>query len=112
MFGCMAAAIFVYLLFTEMTPFMISHVSFGAEALTAILRASEWPLILVYPQMYVQVLLLAECLVAVREGAFEWLCAIVQVHMGIQSNLATENLLTTVMRANKCLFTDTLHFKC
>ena len=89
---------------------MVPHVSLRSEALAAALRAGEWPLVLVNPDVDVEILLFTEGLAAPWEVTLEGLRAIVQVHMGIQANLATEGLLTTVMRANECLIASALGF--
>ena len=87
---------------------MVAHVPLRPEALSAVLRAGERPLVLVNPDMDVEILLLAEGLAAGGESALEGLRAIVQVHVSIQTNLATECLLTTVMRADECLIAAAL----
>ena len=99
------------LLFSEMASLVVAHVALRPEAFSTILRAYEGPLVLVDPDVNIQVLLFGKGLAAIRKSALKGLRPIVQVHMRIQSNLATECLLTTVMRAYKCLLADTLHFK-
>ena len=91
-----------------MAPLVVPHVPLRPEALAAALRAGERPLVLVNPDMDVEILLFTEGLTAGGEAALEGLRAIVQVHMSIQTNLATECLLTTVMRADECLLAAAL----
>ena len=91
-----------------MAPFVVPHVPLRSEALAAALRAGEWPLVLMNPDVDVEILLFTEGLAAPWKVTLEGLCAIVQVHMGIQANLATKSLLTTVMRANECLIAAAL----
>ena len=92
-----------------MATLVITHVSLRPEALPAALGAGERPLVLVNPDMDVQVLLLTESFIAAGKGALEGLGAVVQVHMRVQSNLATECLFTAVMRADEGHVAAALH---
>ena len=89
------------LLFSEVAPLVISHVALGPEAFSAPLRAREWTFVFVNSLMNLQVLLLAKSLATVRKSTFEWLSAVVEVHMGTEADLSGELLLTAWEGAGK-----------
>ena len=76
-----------------MAPLVVLHVALGTEALTAAERADERSLVRVNSAVNQQILLLAKGFPALREIAPEWLCPVVEVHMGVQSNFALKLLL-------------------
>ena len=82
---------------------MVPHVSLGAEALPAILRAGKRPFIFVNSNMDLQVLFLAESLMAPGKRALERLRPVMQMHVGIQPYLAGELLFAAGMRADEHL---------
>lgn len=94
-----------------MTALVVPHITLGAEAFAAVLRASEGSLILVDSDVNIEVLFLAECLIAPREITLERLRSVVQVHVGVETNFAAECFVTTVMRAEKGQIALTLHLK-
>ena len=82
---------------------MVPHVSFGAEALSTVLWAGKRPFIFVNSNVNLQVLLLTEGLVAPWKWALERLSPVMQVHVGIQPDLAGERLFAARMRTDKSL---------
>ena len=86
-----------------MAALMIPHVPLCPKAFSAILRASEGPLIFVNSNVYVEILLLAKSFTAFGKGALKRLGAVVQVHMGVQANPAAEALIAAVVRAGERL---------
>ena len=88
------------LLFFSMAPRMIMHVSLGSEAFLALI-AYERPLIVVNPFVNPQVLLLRKTLATRRRSAAEGLSTVVDMLVGLQSNVALEDLPTAYVRANK-----------
>ena len=66
---------------------MITHVSLRPEALTAVLRARVGPLIRVDSVVDLEVLLLTEGLAAVWKGTLIGLCPIMDMHVGLKTNL-------------------------
>ena len=51
--------------------------------------------------MDLEILFLTEGLAAAREGAHIWLCAIVYVHMGLETYLTRERLVATSYLADE-----------
>ena len=62
-----------------MTSLVVSHVAFRPEAFSTALRTHKWSLVLVYPHVYLQVLLLTEGFITVWKSALEGLGAVVNV---------------------------------
>ena len=92
-----------------MTSLVVQHVSFGAEALAAALRAGERPLVRVDPLMNLQILFLAEALVAARELALKGLCPVVEVHVCVQSYPPSKNFVAAFEGAFENLVRATLY---
>ena len=70
-----------------MATLVVTHVSLRPEALAATLWTRIGPFILVDPEMYLEVLLLTEGLVAVWIGTLEGLSPIVNMQVGLKTNL-------------------------
>ena len=70
-----------------MATLVVTHVSLRPEALTATLWTRIGPFILVDSEMYLEVLLLTEGLVAVWIRTLEGLRPIVNMHVGLKTNL-------------------------
>ena len=86
-----------------MATLVIQHVSLGAEAFAAVLRAGKRPLIVVDPIVDFQVLLLAERLVAVEKFALKGLSAVVEMLVGVQAHLAAKLFATAFEGAGEDL---------
>ena len=67
---------------------MITHVTFRPETLAAPLWTRIGPLILVDPDMDFEVLLLTKGLATVWIRTLEGLCSIMNVHVGLKTNLS------------------------
>ena len=92
-----------YLLVSKVASFVVTHVSLCPEALTAALWTRIGPLILVNPDMDLEVLLLTEGLVAVWIWTLEGLCPVMNVHMGLKANLTRKDLIAAWLRTSKGL---------
>ena len=83
---------------------MVNHISFGAEALAAALRAVELLLAMVNLHVDLKILLLSKSLCAVGQCTFEGLSTVMEVSMGNESDPATEAFPTAIEIASKGLF--------
>ena len=70
---------------------MVLHVAISAETFATTLRAEVWPLILMNPDMHLQILPLVEGFLTVRIGAHVS-SFVVSVHVCIQMRLALKAL--------------------
>ena len=84
--------IFYNLLFSSVSQHVVFEVALGVKALAAIFGADEGLFTAVDTHVHHVVLADAEYFSALRIGAPEWLSALVQVHMLVESSLPRENL--------------------
>ena len=87
-----------------MATLVVLHVAFRAEAETAF-GALEWALIVVDSLMDFQVLLLRKALAARGKRADEGLRAVVDMHVGFETDFSFEVLATTFVWAGELLLT-------
>ena len=83
-----------------MSSHMVLHVSICAETLATALRAEVWPLILMNPDMHLQILPLVEGFLTVRVGA-DVSAFVVSVHVRVQMRLALKAFATPDVGASK-----------
>ena len=83
-----------------MASLVVSHVSFGAEALATALGALEGPLVGVDSHMDSEILFLTEGFAASRVYTLVGLGPIVQVKVGVEPELAREGLVASSVRAD------------
>ena len=83
-----------------MASFVVSHVSFGTEALATALGALEGPLVGVDSHMDSEILFLTEGFAASRVYTLVGLGPIVQVKVGVEPELAREGLVASSVRAD------------
>ena len=89
------------LLVPKVTALVIKHVPLRPEALTAILWARIGPFILVDSDVDLEVLLLTEGLVATREWTLKGLRPIMNMHVGLKTNLTFESLIAAGFRTEE-----------
>ena len=77
----------LYLLVTKVAPLVVFHVSFCPKGFAAALWAGEWPLISMNALVDLEVLLLTEGLVAARKWTLKGLRPIMNMHVGLKTNL-------------------------
>ncbi len=82
----------LYLLFTEVSAFVIKHVSLGSKAFPTALSTHERSGVLVNSAVNLQILLFAKTFATGRKLAPEWLSPIVLMHVGSQTDFALEAL--------------------
>ena len=83
-----------------MASLVVSHVSFGAEALATALGALEGPLVGVDSHVDSEILFLTEGFAASRVYTLVGLGPIVQVKVGVEPELAREGLVASSVRAD------------